>query len=65
MQSLGALALRGERGALAISPGDQLRLKSNPFYAYVRERCWARSARAVPRPGRLTAHSAQRGIDQV
>ena len=38
MQSLGALALRGEHGALAISPGDQLRLKSNPFFAYVRER---------------------------
>ena len=32
LPSLGALALRGERGALAIAPADQLRLRANPFF---------------------------------
>lgn len=31
---LGALALRGERGVLQISPAEMLRLRWNPFYAY-------------------------------
>jgi alpha-beta hydrolase superfamily lysophospholipase len=38
LPSLGALALRGERGALAIPAGEQLRLKSNPFFGYVTQR---------------------------
>ncbi|MFM1991624.1 MAG: hypothetical protein RJA99_4581 [Pseudomonadota bacterium] len=32
LPSLGALAMRGERGALAIGAADQLRLRSNPFF---------------------------------
>jgi alpha-beta hydrolase superfamily lysophospholipase len=36
--SLGALALRGERGVLAIPPAEQLRLRSNPFFGYVTAR---------------------------
>ncbi|MEI7444824.1 MAG: alpha/beta fold hydrolase, partial [Burkholderiales bacterium] len=32
LPSLGALAWRGERGALAIGAADQLRLRSNPFF---------------------------------
>jgi hypothetical protein len=32
LPSLGALALRGESGALAIGPAAQLRLRSNPFF---------------------------------
>lgn len=35
---LGALALRGERGALSIPASEQLRLKSNPFFGYLRQR---------------------------
>jgi alpha-beta hydrolase superfamily lysophospholipase len=31
---LGALALRGERGVLAMNPGSLLRMKSNPFFAW-------------------------------
>jgi alpha-beta hydrolase superfamily lysophospholipase len=38
LPSLGALALRGERGALAIAPSEQLRLRANPFFDYVMER---------------------------
>jgi len=38
LPSLGALALRGERGALAIPAGEQLRLRSNPFFGYVMQR---------------------------
>jgi len=38
LPSLGALALRGERGALAIPAGEQLRLKSNPFFGYTMQR---------------------------
>lgn len=37
---LGDLALRGERGVLQVSPGDMLRLRSNPFFPYV----WQRTA---------------------
>jgi alpha-beta hydrolase superfamily lysophospholipase len=32
LPSLGALAFRGERGALAIAAADQLRLRANPFF---------------------------------
>ena len=35
---LGALALRGERGALSIPASEQLRLKSNPFFGYLSQR---------------------------
>lgn len=35
---LGALALRGERGVLQISPASMLRLRWNPFYAYQEEK---------------------------
>lgn len=31
--TLGNLALRGERGAIRIPPGDMLRQRWNPFYA--------------------------------
>jgi alpha-beta hydrolase superfamily lysophospholipase len=35
---LGSLDLRGERGVLAISPADMLRLRWNPFHAYLEGR---------------------------
>jgi len=35
---LGALALRGERGVLRITPAEMLRLHSNPFYEYLEGR---------------------------
>ena len=35
---LGNLAPRGERGILAISPSDMLRLRWNPFYDYLEEK---------------------------
>jgi len=35
---LGALALRGERGVLRITPDEMLRLHSNPFYPYLERR---------------------------
>jgi len=35
---LGAIALRGERGALAISEAAQLRLRWNPFYSWMEDR---------------------------
>jgi alpha-beta hydrolase superfamily lysophospholipase len=35
---LGAIALRGERGVLQIGAADMLRLRWNPFYAYVEAR---------------------------
>jgi hypothetical protein len=35
---LGNLALRGERGALAISDSAQLRLRWNPFYRWMEDR---------------------------
>ncbi|WP_237060611.1 alpha/beta hydrolase [Microbulbifer sediminum] len=38
---LGNLALRGERGALAISASAQLRLRWNPFYDWLEERATA------------------------
>ncbi len=38
---LGNLALRGERGALRVAASDVLRLRWNPFYAYLEERVLA------------------------
>jgi len=35
---LGDLALRGERGVLSVSPGDMLRIRWNPFYAFLEAR---------------------------
>lgn len=35
---LGKMALRGERGLLQIPDSDMLRLRSNPFYAYLERR---------------------------
>jgi alpha-beta hydrolase superfamily lysophospholipase len=35
---IGNLILRGEKGALRISPVDQLRLRWNPFFSYLEER---------------------------
>ena len=35
---LGNFSLRGERGALRISPADMLRLRWNPFYSYLEQR---------------------------
>ncbi len=35
---IGRVALRGERGVLAISPGDMLRIRWNPFFPYLAER---------------------------
>jgi alpha-beta hydrolase superfamily lysophospholipase len=36
--TLGTLQMRGEKNVLAVSAGDQLRLRSNPFHAYQIER---------------------------
>ncbi len=36
--NLGAMALRGERRALAIDPASLLRMQSNPFFPYLAER---------------------------
>lgn len=36
--ALGQIALRGERGVLQISANDMLRLRWNPFHAYIAER---------------------------
>lgn len=36
--NLGHTALRGENGVLRISPADQLRLRWNPFYPYLKDR---------------------------
>ena len=36
--SLGNIALRGERGVLQVAASDMLRLRWNPFYAYVEAR---------------------------
>ena len=35
---IGNLALRGERGVLQISAADMLRLRWNPFHAYMEQR---------------------------
>lgn len=36
--SLGAMAIRGEKGIFAVSSADQLRMKSNPFFGLVKAR---------------------------
>lgn len=41
LPSLGAMAMRGERGALAIGAADQLRLRANPFFEDLLERVLA------------------------
>jgi alpha-beta hydrolase superfamily lysophospholipase len=38
LPGFGSLAMRGETGALAISPVEQLRLRSNPFFDLIRRR---------------------------
>jgi alpha-beta hydrolase superfamily lysophospholipase len=38
LRTLGTLQMRGEKNALALSAADQLRLRANPFHAYVVER---------------------------
>lgn len=44
---LGNLALRGERHVLTISPGDLLRLRHNPFHAYMMERMRGAARRVI------------------
>jgi hypothetical protein len=50
--NLGAMAGRGERGALIVSLDALLRVSSNPFYTYLQERIWekidASTGPAVP-----------------
>lgn len=41
LHSLGALAMRGERGALSIGAAEQLRLRANPFFDDLLERVLA------------------------
>jgi alpha-beta hydrolase superfamily lysophospholipase len=36
--SLGAMAVRGEKGIFAVSSADQLRMKSNPFFGLMKSR---------------------------
>ena len=43
---LGAIAARGERGVLMVSMDSLLRMSSNPFFPYVRDRIDALAARA-------------------
>ena len=43
--NLGAMALRGERGALAVSLDGLMRMSSNPFFPYLLERVAAGMAR--------------------
>ena len=38
MQTLGNLSIRGEQGVLTVPAGTLLRLRSNPFYAYLEQR---------------------------
>jgi alpha-beta hydrolase superfamily lysophospholipase len=49
LPSLGALAMRGERGALAIAAADQLRLRANPFFEDTIARILARIAETPTR----------------
>ncbi len=52
LPSLGALALRGERGALAIAAADQLRLRANPFFEEMMSRILGSIAKGpARRPG--------------
>jgi len=45
---LGEISLRGERGVLLISPADMLRLRWNPFYAYMEQRIFEQLQLPVP-----------------
>jgi hypothetical protein len=36
--TLGNLSIRGEKGVLTVRAGDLLRLRSNPFYTYIKQR---------------------------
>lgn len=47
---LGALALRGEKGVLRITPAEMLRLHSNPFYGYLEQRVLERTGLATTSP---------------
>jgi hypothetical protein len=38
LMSLGAMAVRGEKGIFAVASADQLRMKSNPFFGLVKSR---------------------------
>ena len=38
LQTLGNIAVRGEKGVLRVSAGDLLRLRSNPFLPYIKQR---------------------------
>ena len=49
--SLGALAVRGERGTLIVSQDFLIRLSSNPFFPYMLERVEEGMGGARHRPG--------------
>lgn len=36
--SLGAMAMRGEKATLTLQPGEELRLRANPFFSYIADR---------------------------
>ena len=57
--SLGNLSIRGEVGVLTIPAGSLLRLRSNPFYAYVEQRITDRLLRQVSEPAISEGHPAQ------
>jgi hypothetical protein len=48
---LGALELRGERGVFGLSMDQLMRLRYNPFFAYVDARVRAEIEDAPPMPG--------------
>jgi alpha-beta hydrolase superfamily lysophospholipase len=50
--NIGALAARGERGTLAMSTDVMMRLRYNPFYAYLAERVAVEIDRVAERPRR-------------
>lgn len=50
LPSLGMLALRGEKGAFAMAPADQLRMRSNPFFGLMRDHILAAIAAGTPTP---------------
>lgn len=48
LPSLGQFVLRGERGAIAMAPADQLRMKSNPFFDLMKAHVLEAVGRARP-----------------
>jgi hypothetical protein len=48
LPSLGQFVLRGERGAIAMAPADQLRMKSNPLFDLVKAHLLESVVRARP-----------------